>query len=177
MAVVTTCSDFGAQKIKLCNCFHCFPICLTWSDGTGSLFFECSVLSQIFHVPLSLPLKGSLIPLHSLPQGWCHLHIWGYWYFSWHWFQLVLYPVWYFSWSTGAYKLNKQVNRIQPWCNPFPTRNQSVFPCPVLTAASWAAHTFLGRQVIMAWYSHLFQNFSQFVVIQTVKGFNIVNEA
>ena len=147
MAVVTTCSDFGAQKIKLCNCFHCFPICLTWSDGTGSLFFECSVLSQIFHVPLSLPLKGSLIPLHSLPQGWCHLHIWGYWYFSWHWFQLVLYPVWYFSWSTGAYKLNKQVNRIQPWSNPFPTRNQSVFPCPVLTAASWATHTFLGRQV------------------------------
>ena len=29
----------------------------------------------------------------------------------------------------------------------------------------------------MAWYSHLFQNFSQFVVIHTVKGFNIVYEA
>ena len=27
------------------------------------------------------------------------------------------------------------------------------------------------------WYSHLFKNFSQFVVIHTVKGFNIVNEA
>ena len=25
--------------------------------------------------------------------GWCHLHIWGYWYFSWQsWFQLVLPP-------------------------------------------------------------------------------------
>ena len=28
----------------------------------------------------------------------------------------------------------------------------------------------------MAWYSHLFQNFSQFVVIHTVKGFVIVNK-
>ena len=27
----------------------------------------------------------------------------------------------------------------------------------------------------MVWYSHLFQNFPQFVVIQTVKGFGIVN--
>ena len=29
----------------------------------------------------------------------------------------------------------------------------------------------------MVWYSHLFQNFPQSVVIQTVKGFGIVNEA
>ena len=29
----------------------------------------------------------------------------------------------------------------------------------------------------MAWYSHLFQNFPQFVVIHTVKGFSIVSEA
>ena len=27
------------------------------------------------------------------------------------------------------------------------------------------------------WYSHLFQNFSQFVVIHTVKGFGVVNKA
>ena len=29
----------------------------------------------------------------------------------------------------------------------------------------------------MVWYSHLFQNFPQFVVIHTVKGFSVVNEA
>ena len=29
----------------------------------------------------------------------------------------------------------------------------------------------------MAWYSHLFQNFPQFVVIHIVKGFGIVNKA
>ena len=29
----------------------------------------------------------------------------------------------------------------------------------------------------MVWYSHLFQNFPQFIVIHTVKGFGIVNTA
>ena len=28
----------------------------------------------------------------------------------------------------------------------------------------------------MVWYSHLFKNFPQFVVIHTVKGFSVVNE-
>ena len=29
----------------------------------------------------------------------------------------------------------------------------------------------------MVWYSHLFKNFPQFVVIHTIKGFSIVSEA
>ena len=29
----------------------------------------------------------------------------------------------------------------------------------------------------VVWYSHLFQNFAQFIVIHTVKGFGIVNKA
>ena len=29
----------------------------------------------------------------------------------------------------------------------------------------------------MVWYSHLFQNFPQFIVIHTVKGLGIVNKA
>ena len=29
----------------------------------------------------------------------------------------------------------------------------------------------------VVWYSHLFKNFTQFAVIQTVKGFGIVNKA
>jgi len=65
----------------------------------------------------------------------------------------------------SAYKLNKQGDNIQPWCTPFPIWNQSIVPCPVLTVASWPA------------YSHLFQNFPQFIVIHTVKGFSIVNKA
>ena len=33
MAIITICSDFGAQKNKVSHCFHCFY--LPWSDGTG----------------------------------------------------------------------------------------------------------------------------------------------
>ena len=29
----------------------------------------------------------------------------------------------------------------------------------------------------MVWYSHLFKNFPQFIVIHTVKGFDIINKA
>ena len=46
-----------------------------------------------------------------------------------------------------AYKLNKQGDNTQPWRTPFPIWNQSVFPCPVLTVASWPAYRFLRRQV------------------------------
>ena len=46
----------------------------------------------------------------------------------------------------SEYKLNKQDDNIQPWCTPFPIWNQSVVPCPVLTAASWPAYRFLKSQ-------------------------------
>ena len=76
----------------------------------------------------------------------------------------------------SAYKLNKQGDNTQPWCTPFPIWNQSVVPCPVLTVASWPTYRFL-RRLVRWWYSHLFQNFPQFVVIYTVKGFGIANKA
>ena len=34
-AAITICSDFGAPKNKVSHCFHCFPIYLPWTDGTG----------------------------------------------------------------------------------------------------------------------------------------------
>ena len=46
--------------------------------------------------------------------------------------------------------------------------------CLVLTIASCPANRFLRRQIRVVWYSHLFQNFPQFIVIHTVKGFGIV---
>ena len=55
---------------KVCHCFHCLPIYLPWSDGTRChdlSFFECWVLSQLFHSPLLLSSRGSLVPLHFLP--------------------------------------------------------------------------------------------------------------
>ena len=44
--------------------------------------FECWVLNQLFHSPLSTSSRGCLVPLPFLPLKWYHLHIWGYWYFS-----------------------------------------------------------------------------------------------
>ena len=35
MAAFTICSDFGAPQNKVCYSFHCFPIYLPWSNGTG----------------------------------------------------------------------------------------------------------------------------------------------
>ena len=78
--------------------------------------------------------------------------------------------------SHDIYKLNKQGDNIQPWRTPLPIWNQSVVPCPVLTAASWSAYRFLRRQVRWSGIPTSFRIF-QFIVIHTVKGFGIVNKA
>ena len=76
----------------------------------------------------------------------------------------------------SVYKLNKHSDSIQPWHTPFPIWNLSGVPCPVLTCfltCIWISQE-AGKVV---WYSHLLKNFPQFVVIHTVKGFSILNEA
>ena len=146
MAAVTIYSDFGAQKNKVWHCFHCFPIYFPWSDGTRchDLRFLNWALSQLFHSPLTLSSRGFLAPLHFLPEGWCHLHIWGYWYFS---RKSCASSSPAFLMMYSAYKLNKQGDNIQPWRTPSPIWNQSVVPCPVLTVVSWPAYRPLKRQV------------------------------
>ena len=58
-------------------------------------------LKLAFSLFSSLSSRGSLVPLHFLPWGSFHLHIWSYWYFSWQsWFQLVLHPACHFAWCT-----------------------------------------------------------------------------
>ena len=57
MAVVTICSDFGAPPKKSLSLFPLFPhlFAMKWWDRMPwSSFFECWVLSQLFHSPLSL---------------------------------------------------------------------------------------------------------------------------
>ena len=76
----------------------------------------------------------------------------------------------------SAYKLNKQGDNIQPCHSPFPVHcsmdsSQSSSNCCFLTCLQVSQE--IGKVV---WYSHLFKNF-QFIVIHTVKGFSIVNEA
>ena len=65
-----------------------------------------------------------------------------------------------------------QGDNIQPSHTPFPIWNQSVFPCPFLTVASGPAYCFSVWSGI-----HIFCRIVQFVVIHTVKGFDIVNKA
>ena len=103
MAAVTVHSDFGAQENKIYHCLQFFPCYLPWNDRTGShdISFLNINLSQLFHSPISPSSRSSLVPLHFLPLEWYHLHIWGYWYFSWQsWFQLVLHPAQHFTWCT-----------------------------------------------------------------------------
>ena len=91
------------------------------------------------------------------------------------WFQLVLHPARHFM-RYSAYKLNKQSGNIQPWHTPFPIWNQSIVPCPFLTVSSWPAHRFLRRQVWCSGIPISWRIF-QFVVIHTVRSFNVVNKA
>ena len=121
---------------------------MKWWDQIPYSFFECWVLSQFFHSPLLPTSRGSLVPLHFLPKWWCHLHIWGYWYFSWKsWIPACTLSSLDFLMIYSVYKLNKQSDNIQSWRTPFPTWNQFIMPCPVLTVVSWHAHRLLRRQV------------------------------
>ena len=57
------------KKIKSVSLFPLFShlFVMKWQDQIPwSLFFECWVLSQLFHSPLSLSPRGSLFPFHFL---------------------------------------------------------------------------------------------------------------
>ena len=70
---------------------------ISWLQAPVTICGAFGVLSQLFHSPLSLSSRVSLVLLCFLPWGWYYLHIWGCWYFSWQsWFQLVPHPALYF---------------------------------------------------------------------------------
>ena len=76
----------------------------------------------------------------------------------------------------SAFKLNKQSDNIQLDIlllnlEPVPC-SMSSSNCCFLTYIQFCEEA--GQAV---WYSHLFKDFQQFVVIHIVKGFSIVNEA
>ena len=57
------------------------------------------VLRQLFHSPPSPSSRCSSVPLHFLPLGWYHLHIWGCsYFFQQSLFQLGIHPAWHFPW-------------------------------------------------------------------------------
>ena len=75
-------------------------------------------------------------------------------------------------------KLNKQGDNIQPWCIPIqtPSLNQTGNNRLVENIVSWSVYRFLRRQVRWSGIPISLRIF-QFLVIHTVKGFSIVNEA
>ena len=76
----------------------------------------------------------------------------------------------------SAYKLHKRVtvygltysfSDVEPVCCSMSSSNCCFLTCIQISQEA--------SQVV--WYSHLFKNFPQFVVIHTVKGFGVVNKA
>ena len=79
---------------------HCFPIYLPWNDGTRC--HDRSFLNVGFKSTFSLSSFTFIKRLFSSSSlsaiGWCHLHIWGFWSFTWQsWFQLVFHSAQHFS--------------------------------------------------------------------------------
>ena len=141
--------------------FPLLPIYLPWSDGTGCRELSFWVLSfkPAFSLSSSTFLKGSLVPLHFLPWGWCHLHIWDSWSSRQSWFQLVIHLPWHLSWC------NLHVSQISRWqyaalMYSFPNFEpvccfMSGSNCCFLTCIQVSQEA---GQVV--WYFHLFNNFS-----------------
>ena len=77
----------------------------------------------------------------------------------------------------SAYKLSKQGDNIQAWRTPFSVWNQFVVPCLGSNGCFLTCVQISQEVGKMVWYSYLFKNVPQFVVIYTAKGFNVVNEA
>ena len=69
MGAVTICSDFGVQKNKV---WHCFPIYLPWSDGTGCCSAAAAAAKSLQSCPtLCDPMDCSMPGLpghHQLPE-------------------------------------------------------------------------------------------------------------
>ena len=123
MAAVTFHSDFGAQENKVCHCFHCFPIYLPCSGGTGchGVSFLNVELKETFSLSSFTFIKSlfsfsSLSAIRVVSSAYLGLLI----------FLLAFLipacvsssPVFLMMYS--AYKLNNQGDNIQPSCTPFP---------------------------------------------------------
>ena len=147
MAAITICSDFGTPQNKV---WHYFPIYLPSSDGTRCHDLSFWMLSFKPTFPLSsftfikrLFSSSSLSALRVVSSAYLRLLIF---------LPAILIPAYAssspeFLMMFSAYKLNKQVDNIQPWCTPFPIWNQSVVPFPVLIVVFGPAYRYLTRQI------------------------------
>ena len=143
-----------------------------WDQKPWSWFFECWVLSQLFHSPLSSSSRdssSSSLSAISVVSS-TYLRLWLF-------LLAILIPACAspspeFHMMHIALKLNKQGDNIHPCCTPFPIWNQSIVPCSVLTffLTCIQISQVAGKVV---WYSHLLKNFP--VCRDSVKWTNEVN--
>ena len=112
------------------------------------VFFECGILSQLFHSP-SPSLRKRLFSSSLLPA----IRVVSSTYLR---LLMFLPPILIPACNSfspvclmmcSVYRLNKQGDSRQPCHTPFSILNQSAVPYRVLTVASWPAYTFLRRQV------------------------------
>ena len=146
MAAATVCSDFGAPKNTNCHCFQFFPICQEVM-GPNAMILAFWMMSFKQTVSLSSFIKrlfsSSLSVIRVVSSAYLRLLIV---------LPAILIPACAsstlaFHMMYSAYKLNKQGDKIQPWCTPFPVWKQSIVPCLILTVASWPAYRLLRSQV------------------------------
>ena len=109
MAAVTICSDFGARENKVTHCFHCFPIYLPWSDGTGCQ--DLSVWMLSFKPAFSLSSFTFIKRLFSF-SSLSSIRV-----VSSEYLRLVIFLPEIFMYS--ACKLNKHGDNTQSWCTLF----------------------------------------------------------
>ena len=150
MAAVTICNDFEAPKIKSITVSIVSPSIYHEVMGPDAMTLVFWMLSfkptfSLFSFTFIRRLysSSSLSAVRVVPFTYLRLFIF---------LLAILIPACALSSPAflmmySSYKLNKQGDNIQPWHMPFPICNKSVFPCPVLTVASWPAYRVFGRQV------------------------------
>ena len=158
MASVTICSDLKSKK-TVSHYFHCFPIYLPWSDGTGChdlsfwiLRFKPAFLLSSFTFIKRLFSSSSISAISVVPSAYLRLLI-----FLW----VILIIAWYssnlvFHMIYSIYKLNKQADNIQPWHTSFEAVWCSIFGSNSCFFTYKQASQEAGKIV---WYPHLLKNF------------------
>ena len=119
----TICSDFWAQEVKVCHCFHFFPIYYPWSDRTRChdfcvwmLSFKPAFSFSSLTFTKRLFSSSTLSAIRVVSSAYLRLLIF---------LSTILIPACgsyslTFHMMYSAYKLNKQGDSIQPWHTPFP---------------------------------------------------------
>ena len=162
-------------KNKVFHCFHCLPIYLHEVIGPDVMILVVWMLR--FKPAFSFP-SFTFIKRHFTSSLLSAIRVVSSAYLSLLIFLLAILICDSSSLAShmmySAYKLNKQGDNYsldillsQFWTSLFMSGSN----CCFLTCIQVSQET---GQVV--WYSHLFKNFLQFVLVCTVKGFSIVNE-